>query len=228
MTNYNKRIDATWLAIGAVLMAFTLLYYTLNIDNVKNRVHAEDELANRKQQQALTFVVVVLALVSYLGMLFATLYSTEANVIIIRYVEWFITTPILLIDLALIAMISLKRLNVMIVLDFIMILMGLGAVYAHSNFIKYALFILSFISMTAIFYILHNPSKQTLERQETNESVKKSKAAIEYTTIIWTIYPVIWLLGKNTSNVLSRQNETLSYMVLDVLAKAVFGIIFVF
>lgn len=232
----QKGMDILWLSIGSTIMALTLIVFAFQYSKMRsaeldqNIVQKKGENMttnkNKQYQRFLATVVVVLALISYIAMLLATIYSTQSNVTLIRYIEWFITTPLLLLDLALLAMMSEKHINLLIILDIFMILLGLGAVYANNTVLKYSLFTLSTISMIGIFYILFNPQNKSSELD--SEAVKKSENANIYTTVLWTMYPIVWMFGSSSLKYLSIPNETLLYMILDVLAKALFGIIFVF
>jgi len=41
--------------------------------------------------------------------------------------------------------------------------------------------------------------------------------------LIWTLYPVVWLLAATGFNILSRGSETMSYTLLDIASKVGFG-----
>jgi bacteriorhodopsin len=45
------------------------------------------------------------------------------------------------------------------------------------------------------------------------------------TVVLWSVYPVVWLLGGNTLGILPPVAEEASFVVLDVLSKVVFGFI---
>jgi bacteriorhodopsin len=46
------------------------------------------------------------------------------------------------------------------------------------------------------------------------------------TAITWSCYPIVWLAGEGHGNI-SVDTECICYVVLDVLAKSLFGIIIV-
>jgi bacteriorhodopsin len=43
--------------------------------------------------------------------------------------------------------------------------------------------------------------------------------------VLWTLYPILWIVGTEGAGVVSLYVETLGFMVLDVLAKVGFGFI---
>lgn len=236
-------LKVLWLSIGATLMALSLAFLVLKSfwrREIKIKGRAEEDEKHehlRENQGRLVVLVVFIAFISYISMLLASLYSTQQNVTIIRYVEWFVTTPLLLIDLALIAHIAHTHLNHMIFLDLVMISLGLAAVFTSNLYAKYTLFALSTIAMILIFIILFRAGsfKNTYENSNVTDTdddvvqttLDKSFNANIYTIVLWTLYPVVWILSDQGFSVLSLSNTTFSYMILDVLAKAVFGFVFV-
>lgn len=225
----NHGMEIVWLSIGAIIMGLSLLFFALEYRRMSKR-HAEEEKENKDEiqnQNNIMFVVFVvfLAFISYLLMLFASLYSTEENVTLIRYVEWFITTPLLLLDLALIAQLKFRTIYLMIFLDLLMIILGLAAVYSSNLYLKYTLFILSTGAMIALFYILFNPKHKSPHLDE--KTLKKSNDANIYTTVLWSLYPLVWIMSNQGLEIFSTSHATLAYMILDVLAKAAFGFLLI-
>lgn len=231
-TDDTLGLKIVWLSIGATLMALALVFLTFKMFA---RRDSQDPLDKEKQEESkqnklkedqgkLIILVIFIAFVSYVLMLITSLYSTQENVTIIRYIEWFITTPLLLIDLALIAHIAQVHLNYMIVLDLAMIALGLAAVFSSNLYMKYTLFALSTIAMILIFTILFSSKTKPVDISQ--KDLDKSFKANLFTGILWTLYPVVWILSNQGFNVLSIADATLGYMILDVLAKAVLGIVF--
>ena len=229
-------LKIVWLSIGATLMALALVFLTFEMfarRGIKSGMDKEKEKEKeykrnklREDQGKLIIFVLFIAFISYVMMLITSLYSTQENVTIIRYIEWFITTPLLLIDLALIAHIAQVHLNYMIVLDLAMIALGLAAVFSSNLYVKYTLFALSTIAMILIFTILFSSKTKIKAEDIDKKDLDKSFNANLYTGILWTLYPVVWILSNQGFNVLSISNATLGYMILDVLAKAVLGVVF--
>ena len=46
-------------------------------------------------------------------------------------------------------------------------------------------------------------------------------------TLLWFIYPILWVLGTEGTRTLSLTGEVLVFAVIDVLAKVGFGIVLV-
>ncbi len=254
---FDLKHEELWFLIGTCLMLISLIYFSillyriyLNLkkNNKNDKNDKNDEINNEKHNQnkqieeiekrnfykkLLATIVVFLAFISYLGMLLVSIYASHNEVTLIRYFEWMITTPLLLIDLALLAMLVKQRIYTLILLDVLMIGLGLAAVYSLSIGMKSLFFILSTLCMFGIFYILLTPENNMIDNPNINEKqkkdlIQKSKNANIYTITIWTIYPIIWLIGLHGFQYINIPIETLCYLILDFLAKPMFAFLFVF
>lgn len=231
MINLFSISESLWLLIGICFMLIFSIYlsflYFSNNENpfnftTDNEVHNKNK-TNDKLAKFLALIVVFLALISYSFMFLSTNYFSHKEVTIIRYFEWMITTPLLLIDLALKAKLPKKSIQTIIILDVFMIALGFAAVSVNQKIVKYIFFFLSTLCMIYIFYIL-------LSKNYNQNENKKHESLIAniYTIILWLIYPIIWILGHYSTKTLSISSETLSYTILDTLAKPVFASLFVF
>jgi bacteriorhodopsin len=45
------------------------------------------------------------------------------------------------------------------------------------------------------------------------------------TLVLWSLYPVLWIVGTEGAGIVNLYIETLGFMVLDVLAKVGFGMV---
>jgi len=138
-----------------------------------------------------------------------------------RYVDWSVTTPLLLLDLAFLAGVNGADIIVAIVADVLMILTGLFAAFGQNKIQKWGYYTMGCVFYIVIVYILAVGGRKTAAAK--NAKTAKFFAAIGgFTFILWTLYPVVWGLGDG-ARVLSVDSEILAYAVLDVLAKPVFG-----
>jgi bacteriorhodopsin len=138
-----------------------------------------------------------------------------------RYVDWSVTTPLILLDLAFLAGLNGADIIVAVVADVIMILTGLFAAFGQSKVQKWGYYTMGCIAYIVVVWILAVGGRRTAAAK--NAKTAQFFAAIGgYTLILWTLYPVIWGLGDG-SRILSVDQEIMAYAVLDVLAKPVFG-----
>jgi len=138
-----------------------------------------------------------------------------------RYIDWSVTTPLLLLDLALLAGLSGANILVAIVADLIMILTGLFAAYGSSSGQKWGWYIIACVAYLAIIYQLGFNGRHAAANKD--GKTKAFFAAISgFTLILWTVYPIIWGIADG-GRLVGLDAEIISYAVLDVLAKPVFG-----
>jgi len=138
-----------------------------------------------------------------------------------RYVDWSVTTPLLLLDLAFLAGLNGANILVAIVADVVMVLTGLFAAYGHSEGQKWGWYAMACIAYLFVVYLLAVPGRSAVAAKgNATRTLFVSIAA--YTLVLWTLYPIVWGFGDG-SRILSVDSEILCYAILDVLAKPIFG-----
>ncbi len=145
-----------------------------------------------------------------------------------RYIDWLITTPLLLLDLALLA-IATPRSNVSLIaslmaLDVVMILTGLLAGSRTSGFGRGFWFIVSTIALVALLYLLVTRIFQAASNQPQSVS-QVFRTLANLTLVLWSLYPIVWLLGTEGFNAVGSTGEIFLFLILDFLAKIGFGIL---
>jgi len=138
-----------------------------------------------------------------------------------RYVDWALTTPLLLLDLMLLAGLNGGHMLMAIAADLIMILTGLFAAFGTDGIQKWGWYTIACIAYLVIIWHLVLHGRQ--EAFAKSNKVGKFFAAISlYTLVLWTAYPIIWGVADG-ARILNVNQEIIAYAVLDVLAKPVFG-----
>lgn len=138
----------------------------------------------------------------------------------VRYIDWFITTPLLLLDLLLTAGLPWPTILYTLLLDEIMIVTGLvGALVASSY--KWGYFV---FAMIALFFIAWNVVQLgRLQATALGAQVRKTYLLCGvWTMFLWFLYPIAWGVSEG-GNVISPDSEAVFYGILDILAKPVFG-----
>lgn len=143
-----------------------------------------------------------------------------------RYIDWVITTPLLLLDLALLALPNWRR-NIqliagLIVIDVFMILTGWLAGSSTSDFGAAFWFIVSTAAMIFLLYLVYTQLFASAQNQPGSvQSIFRTLALL--TIVLWSLYPIVWLLGTEGFSAVSSTVEVFLFLVLDVLAKIGFG-----
>ncbi|SOV09336.1 related to YRO2 - putative plasma membrane protein, transcriptionally regulated by Haa1p [Ustilago sp. UG-2017a] len=144
----------------------------------------------------------------------------------VRYIDWTITTPLLLLELLLLSGLPLSTIFIAIFFDLVMIITGLVGALVESTY-KWGYYTMGCVAMFYVFWIIYGPGLKSASHL--GDDFKKSYlySALILTTL-WFIYPQIaWGLCDG-GNVISPNAEMIWYGILDLLAKPVFTLFHLF
>ncbi|ORY05474.1 hypothetical protein BCR34DRAFT_519532 [Clohesyomyces aquaticus] len=138
----------------------------------------------------------------------------------VRYIDWFITTPLLLMDLMLTAGMPWPTILWVLLVDEIMIVTGLVGALIKSQY-KWAYFAFGCLALAYIVYQL------AFEARRHTKPLGADVSRVFFmcgtlTTVLWVIYPIAWGVCEG-GNIISPDSEAVFYGVLDFLAKPCFG-----
>jgi len=139
-----------------------------------------------------------------------------------RYIDWTLTTPLLLLDLALLAGLNGANILVIVFADVVMVLTGLFAAFgAEGTPQKWGWYTLACLAyLVVIFQLVWQGRASAVAK---GGKVGSFFSAIGgFTLIIWTVYPIVWGIADGSRN-MSVDQEIIAYAVLDILAKPIFG-----
>ena len=106
-----------------------------------------------------------------------------------RYIDWSVTTPLLLLDLALLAGLGGAQILVAIVADVIMILTGLFAAFTVEEGPKWGWYAIACIAYLVVVYQLGFNGRGVVKGKDSKTATFFSAIA-GFTLILWTIYPM--------------------------------------
>jgi bacteriorhodopsin len=111
-----------------------------------------------------------------------------------RYVDWFLTTPLLLLDLALLAGLSGANILVAIVADLIMVSTGLFAAFGKGDGQKWGWYTIACIAyLTVVYQLAYNGQSAVAGK---DSKTKAFYGAIGgFTLLLWTVYPMFVVPG---------------------------------
>jgi bacteriorhodopsin len=140
-----------------------------------------------------------------------------------RYADWIFTTPLLLLDLALLAGANRNTIATLIGLDVFMIGTGTIAALEPNATYRIVWWGVSTGALLVLLYVLVGTLTQQVEGK--SAEVRSLFTTLRNLTIaLWLLYPVVWLLGtEGTLGILPLYWETAAFMVLDLSAKVGFG-----
>ena len=211
-------MDATTVALSVGSAAFWATAFALAVTTFTRFMDNYDAL--------LLVIITTVAATSYLAMALGlgTVEVAGNSVQIARYVDWVITTPLLLYTLVTIlvpALPSSVLLLAVIALDIYMIVTGLLAALDPGN-ARWGWFVLSGLALVLLAAILYGP---IYRYAKTSKAFRFYQVLSLYLVILWFLYPIVWVLSPVGAGVISYELENILYLILDLLAKAVFSVL---
>jgi len=154
-----------------------------------------------------------------------------------RYIDWIVTTPLLLIGLLGVGLAAVKTAGEkvrqrtglvagVIGADILMIVTGVFASFSLDSTHKYVWFTVSCVFFLAVLYVIWGPVRASAKAQGGGVGALYDKLLFILTGL-WLVYPVLWLLGTEGTETISLNSEVAVFAVIDLLAKVGFGLVLV-
>jgi bacteriorhodopsin len=216
--------ESIWLWIGTAGMFLGTLYFIARGWGLRDR--------EQKQFYVITIFITAIASAAYFsmatgfGLTQIQLGGRVLDIYWARYADWLFTTPLLLLDLALLAKADRNTILTLLGLDVFMIGTGLvGALVTSSAAIRIAWWGISTAALLFLLYFLVGALREAATQQSTE--VRRLTGRLRNMLIVlWLAYPVVWILGtEGTIGLLPLYWETAAFMVLDLTAKVGFGFV---
>ena len=221
--------EGIWLWIGTLGMFLGMLYFIARGWGESNR--------RRQEFYIVTSFITAIAFVNYLSMALgfgltevALANGQTLDIYWARYTDWFFTTPLLLLDLALLAGANRNEISALVGLDMLMIGTGVLATLtagpgALSDGARRLIWWgVSTGFLLVLLYFLYGSLDEKAQRLS-GDAASKFSTLRTLIVVVWLIYPVWWIVGTEGLQLISLNIETAGFMVLDLVAKVGFGII---
>ncbi len=214
--------DSTWLWIGFLGMAAgsAVIYAMMGKRSGDEEGHS-----------ILHFVVPLVAMSSYFAMVIgqgSVRLSDGSEFYFARYLDWAITTPLLLTGLALTAMKTLQRrpgaVLALILTDVMMIATGFAAGASRVPSVKWTWYVISCGFFLGVYAVIWG----ALRREANASGAETSRDFTRNATIlsvVWLAYPVVFLIGPEGIGAVSLTLTIACYTILDLIAKVAYGIL---
>lgn len=211
-------INVLWVAFGGLFAPCLYFFYA-----------AMQQPDGKRFYHILSFLINAIASTAYMAM--ATGYGSVfvygsddkyRQFFYARYIDWSLTTPLMLLDLAGLANASFDTTFFLLSTDFLMIVTGLvGALIGSTDHVSWGFWIFGMFAFIPIVYFLWvGLPAPTCDAA----SAALFKKAAMVTVVFWSFYPLVWILAEGTSTI-DSDTEVILYTILDVIAKSGFGFI---
>ncbi|MCX2818523.1 MAG: bacteriorhodopsin [Methanobacteriota archaeon] len=170
--------------------------------------------------------ITVIAATAYLAMALGTGRVTVGGeeVLIARYIDWILTTPLVVVLLGLVANASRRLIVTLVVVDICMMITAtLGALTPSLSATAVWFGVGSVAYLIFLYLVLGSLSSAVTEMPDAVSDVYTTLRNL--TVVVWSLYPVVWLLGGNVLGVVPSLAEGVAFVVLDILSKVVFSYI---
>ncbi|WP_311170748.1 bacteriorhodopsin [Halobellus ordinarius] len=220
--------EGIWLWIGTLGMFLGMLYFIARGWGETNR--------RRQEFYIVTIFITAIAFTNYLAMALGfgltnvMVGGEELPIYWARYTDWFFTTPLLLIDLGLLAGANRNELASLVGLDMLMIGTGVVATLSagpgalSEGARRLIWWGVSTGFLLVLLYMLYGSLGDKASRLS-GDAASTFSTLRTLIVVIWLVYPVWWLIGTEGLQLVSLYIETAGFMVLDLVAKVGFGII---
>jgi bacteriorhodopsin len=143
-----------------------------------------------------------------------------------RYVDWSITTPLLLLGLLITALHGAHRrpglVAAVLGADVLMIVTGLFSGLSSETFPRWTWFLISCGAFVAVYVALFGPVRREALARDHERRVGYASSLLVL-AVLWLLYPLVVLLGPDGTGVWSPVLTTGSLTVIDLLSKLGYG-----
>jgi sensory rhodopsin len=171
----------------------------------------------------LSFFICLIATGLYLAMALGLGFQVvyERPTFWVRYLTWFLSTPLLLLNLTFLGRTNLPITGSLIGANAYMIATGFVAAITPKP-MNQVWYLVSCGAFLATIYLLVKPYRTQAQRHYPHSEKVFNRLLLVH-IVLWSLYPVVWILSKTGFSMLSRDYETMSYTILDLASKVGFG-----
>jgi len=146
------------------------------------------------------------------------------TVYLVRYIDWLLTTPINVLYLALLAQTSRQNVYKLVGLQALTIVFGFAGAVAATP-LSYLLFALGAACFAGVVSLLYGEIADDATATLSDLESSLYRTLRNFVVVLWSVYPVVWLLGQAGIGLMDVETASLVIVYLDVVTKVGFGVI---
>lgn len=205
-------MDAVTVAYATAAAAFVLGTAVVGV------LYNSTEGSTAQSRLAALAIIPGFAGLAYAGMAFdvGTVTVNGTRFVGLRYLDWLVTTPLLVGFVGYVAGASRRSIAGVMVADALMIVAGAGAVVT-TGLLKWSLFGVSALFHMSLFGYLY----LVFPRDLPDDAARVGLFSLlkNHIGLLWLAYPFVWLAGPAGLGYATLAGTSLTYAFLDVLAK---------
>jgi len=145
----------------------------------------------------------------------------------VRYADWLLTTPLNVLFLALLAGADRRETVALVALQALTIAFGLAGALAPTP-LDYGLFAVGAALFGGVIYLLYGTVAEAASESLSDLEMSMYRTLRNFVVVLWSVYPVVWLLGVPGLGLLDVETASMVIVYLDVVTKVGFGVIALF
>lgn len=143
-----------------------------------------------------------------------------------RYVDWIVTTPLLLLALSWTAMQFIKKdwtlIGFLMSTQVVVIATGLIADLSERDWVRYLWYICGVVAFLIVLWGIWVPLRAKARSQGAELAALYDKL-LTYFTVLWICYPIVWIIGPSGFRWVNQDIDTLLFCVLPFFSKVGFS-----
>jgi sensory rhodopsin len=203
----------TWFAIGAIGMVLGTIPPVRDLFRYPTHRRYDLVLAGITGFAAVAYAAMALG--------YTEVTVAENSFYVARYVDWLVTTPLIVLYLAMLTDATRGQTAALLVVDALVILAGIGAAFS-SGTLRWGLFAAGGLLYAVLAYGLLRSLLAALGSDPDPRVQSLFVTLRNITVVLWTLYPVVWLLGPAGFDVLQYEMYTIVVVYLDFISKVGF------
>ena len=182
-----------------------------------------------KTEFFISFIIPIWSAISYLSIAIGQgMLEVDSQITYYaRYIDWIVTTPLLLLSLSFVAMYTIKKdliiIFSLVFADIVMVVSGLVADLSE-GYNRFIWFFIGMLGFMVSLYIIWLPLKK-LAMSQSEQLDKIYTLLAGYLTIFWIGYPTTWILGPSGLSIVSQTVDTYLFIILPMFSKVGFSIL---
>ncbi|MBW4622622.1 MAG: bacteriorhodopsin [Cyanosarcina radialis HA8281-LM2] len=204
-----------WLWFGCISMTAGAIFFGFGADRAKSQ--------RWQVVYSLNFFICAIAAALYLAMSFKQgfTYIGDRPAYLTRYLTWTFSTPLTIVLLSYLGRTSIPIVASMVGADVYTIVTGFVATISTKP-VSNIWYVVSCGAYLGLAYLLLKQYRQQAERHYPRAK-KVFYRLLAVHLVIWTAYPIVWILASTGFNAIDSTTETACYTILDIAAKVGFG-----
>ncbi|BAY39575.1 bacteriorhodopsin [Nostoc sp. NIES-2111] len=143
-----------------------------------------------------------------------------------RYIDWIVTTPLLLLSLSWTAMQFTKKdwtlVGFLMSTQVVVITSGLIADLSERDWVRYLWYICGVFAFLIVLWGIWNPLRAKARTQEVELSSLYDKL-VTYFTVLWICYLIVWIIGPSSFDWINQTTETFLFCLIPFFSKVGFS-----